>query len=148
MHKKPDYFLYRLVQAADQAGTLFQVTITAQGQLISGTLVSNERWFRHQAERLRNARVDGATASDAAALTEAMGSLFDTWADNVAAVNQERGLEEVLPDTDLDNGEPQYLHLAGARIFSGNTEYGFNNDQMALRIRLTDVTAWTLGAFT
>lgn len=112
------------------------VTLSVQGSLISGILIGRDAWFSAQASLLSRsgemgAAIGGALRDGVAAAEE------DAIADNEA--------NEAL---DLDH---YYVHLRNATIMSGSqpitSSDGPEGQGTLWRVRISEVSAWTMGNF-
>lgn len=113
----PDPLLVAFAQHASSTGGEWPLTLLVGGQLVSGVLVSEERWHAEMA-----AAFDDAPAS---AVVEGLGRQFREW--RAAAV-----LEGV------EAGEVDHLHLVGAQV-AGTARLG------RWRVRVSAVDGWRLG---
>ena len=146
-HDTTDHVLTHLVSLANGSDLGFSLTLTVDGQTITGRLISSKKWFEIQAERLREAT---------GAQEEQIGlhSIFESWADATGKYNAEvkqvqEALEDIeLPDryrSALDETETPigFIHLADARIDGAN---GFQPAAgMPWRGRLEHVSGWSIG---
>ncbi|MFF1275058.1 hypothetical protein ACFVZC_16820 [Streptomyces marokkonensis] len=145
--EEADYVLVQLVELANRSGLEFGVTVASNGQTITGTLISNQKWFEAQAEFVR-------TASGASSDEVGLHTVFESWRDvNREASAEDTKVHEALKDIELperfqkaiDEAEQRagYIHLSGARYVSSQ---GFMPAEGVLwRGRLDAVTGWSVG---
>lgn len=124
----PDPRLQRLLELWDRLDeeqgltNTLGVTVLVQGVTYSGLLIAGRVWARTMGDLLRNADQESSQMS-------ALGVFYD----EIALSYEQAG----APDESRD-----YLHLANAVIGLPN---GGTATQLMLRIRASDVSAWSVG---
>ncbi|NEA12774.1 hypothetical protein G3I27_32275 [Streptomyces sp. SID10692] len=142
-----DYVLAQLVRLVNRSDLQFGITIDANGSTITGTLISNEKWFDLQARAIK-------AASKAEGDEVGLHTVFERWqALNSEANAEDKRANDALKDLELPDrfqtaiGEAAervgYIHLQGARRV---TSLGLVPSEGALwRGRLEAVTSWSVG---
>ncbi|WP_405583930.1 hypothetical protein [Streptomyces sp. NBC_01092] len=143
----PDYALARLIDVVNGSSLELGITVTVSGSTITGTLISNTKWFDLQAESFKTAmKVEGDEIG--------LHSLFENWSRLTREAQEEEAkvreaIEGVeLPDRylraiDEEDSSVAFIHLADARIVHPQ---GFvPAEGAAWRGRLDEVSGWFLG---
>lgn len=143
----PDYVLARLVDLANSSSLELGITVTVSGSTITGTLISNRKWFDLQAASFKTGlQVEGDEIG--------VHSLFENWSRLTQETKEEEakvreaieGIE--LPDRylsaiDEEDSSVAFIHLADARIVHPQ---GFVPAEGApWRGRLDQISGWFAG---
>lgn len=107
----------------------FGITLSLQGQAISGLAISHDAWTRHFVDQLREA---------SSGLGDAMSTLFDNFnARNREVAARAESSEQLRPSR-------RFIHLRDATVFTGTTRLNVG----LTRVALDDVSGWSLGSLT
>ena len=120
-----DHILQILASSTAQEKLSPSLTLTVQGTVISGVLVSQKRWHELLVEE---------SQSSSPAALEFLEGMRDA---------MQRRWEEEAPSTDPD--AYGFLHLAQVRLL---TDQGMLGGQMLWRVRISEVSGWTFQQMT
>jgi len=120
-----DWLLQNLVSLAKRAASL-DVTLQTSGGIVSGSIVSGERYIEPLAERSRAAVHD-----DDGGMYEAIAKYFEDFA-------------EVVKADDEDSDGPYFIHLANATIATGSGQTPLSKGVL-WRGKLSDVAGFSFG---
>ncbi|MFE5626896.1 hypothetical protein ACFQ8S_33135 [Streptomyces virginiae] len=146
-HDTTDHVLAQLVRLANGSELGLSLTLTVNGQTITGRLISSKKWFEIQAESIRE-------ATNAKEGQIGLHTIFESWADAANTYNsEEKQVQEALDEVELPDryqkalGQAEipigFIHLAEARIDRAN---GFQPEAgMPWRGRLEQVSGWSIG---
>jgi hypothetical protein len=131
----PDRKLAELITLIDVSSLEITLTVTSNGQTVTGQAVAAHRWFEEQAARVKN--LSGAEGG--------LHELFELWQ------TQHREAAELIK-RDLDNEgssaaltqRTKHVHLQRARFVGGDGMLP-NSNGLLWRCQLSSVTGWALG---
>lgn len=110
----------------------FSISLLVGGNWLTGTVIDSRHWF----ERL-------ATEIDAAILDRSFGQIFRAVGQFVKPSDSE--IEAGFAEPRDEDSPPAFIHLADARLLVPNE--GFSPLSPTLvRVKVIDVTAWTLAS--
>lgn len=137
-HVVPDRLLLMLVNIVNDAGELeIGITLDVSGVIVSGLLISAQRYFE-----LLNEAVQTAGSPESAGLREALGDAFMAMAKSYRA--DEFTVETEAEQVALELVLTSYIHLRNAEVHAPG---GPGHLAPALwRGRLSQVSGWSLGA--
>jgi hypothetical protein len=125
-----DWLLAFLVGLANDAGVELDITVVADGAVISGRLVSMQRWLTLNADRFPAGEV-------AQVLSDHLRDI---------ALSVTPGKDDSDEEPEQTGVAPSYIHLTDARFVHGDGIVP-NDCSLLWRGRLSRVTGWSLGAF-
>ncbi|MFE3430004.1 hypothetical protein [Streptomyces sp. NPDC059171] len=142
-----DYVLTQLVELVNRSDAEFGMTVASNGLTVTGTLVSNRKWFDLQAQFLK-------AATSSADGEVGLHTIFEGWRDaNREITEEEKRIEETIEGLDLPERIQKaiaevtqrtgYIHLAKARYVS--TQGFVPTEGVLWRGRLDAVTGWSVG---
>lgn len=124
-----DWFLQNLVSIVNNSGIEFGVTLSVEGMVLSGTLVSGKKYFEIFAEQFANAYPGKADTKE---------EIREALAKN-AELYTEREEDESRPP-------PQFIHLEDCRHFSTSGHVLPGNQGFLWRGRINAVSGFSLGS--
>lgn len=122
-----DWLLTFLVGLANDAGIGVDITVVADGTVVSGRLVSMHDWLRMNADQFPD------------------GEVAQILADHLRQLAAEA--TPTSADSDDDDGQPSasYIHLADARYVDAQGAYP-GRGSLLWRGRLSGISGWSLGS--
>ncbi|WP_031165981.1 hypothetical protein [Streptosporangium roseum] len=134
---EPDWALQALVGAIDHTRTYNSITVTVNGTVITGVLISAEEYAANVAQQMRKAH--NIESKD----IKGIDALFDRIVEDAREKREQHEAAVEADDESLSSGPPHFLHLREAIPVTGSEvpqgEGGW------WRIRISDVSGWTLG---
>ena len=107
------------------------ITLSVSGGIMTGMLISGQKYFEQIADRMERAQHSKGTNATVVDIVEG-------W----RALARELGS---LPPAEEASQDSDYLHIEGAKIISGAKT--FPADGMLWRVRISDVSGWSIGAY-
>jgi hypothetical protein len=146
-HETTDHVLNQLVRLVNGGSFEFSITLTVNGQTVTGKLISSKKWFDLLAGRLRE-------TTQAEEGQVGLHSIFEGWASLTSEYNDElKRVQETLDGVELPDhymkavteaeAPTGFIHLEEARI-DGSGGYQ-PVEGMPWRGRLEHVSGWSLG---
>lgn len=128
-----DWFLQHLISLTNATtdGT-FPVTLSVNGMLVAGTLVSIHQYFREVAGPITGSVFSNEESAPAKAFHQDIAEMGPDPTTKPSAI----------PFTDLN-----YVHLKGAKFFTAGGQTMNVTSSVLWRGRLTEVTGWSFGKF-
>lgn len=131
-HNGVDWLLAHIVKLAD-AGLEMSMTISAEGQLLTGTLIGGRQYFEELSAAILSTRSS----------TPEQKAIIETLANGFGAFKAVYPEKEAAAD---DESKPSFLHLRGATPVL-NTD-SIRGAGALFRVQLAKISAFTLSATT
>lgn len=142
----PDYLLpenealrpYRIdvtltaLREVAESGSSVPVTLSISGSVVTGMLISGQRYFEQIADRMERAQPSKGA-------NEKVVEIVDGW--RMLA----KELASLTPHSEQARAAGDHLHVEGAKLISGART--FPAEGMLWRIRVSDVSGWSIGAY-
>ncbi|MGL3104607.1 hypothetical protein [Bradyrhizobium sp. BR 1432] len=127
-HEGVDWLLAWIINLAEQ-GCATSITVAAEGQLVTGTVIGGHEYFRTMAANMKNANVAGQNGQE---LREVLSNGMD-------------GFRQLYPGpgdlNDMFGSKPGYLHMKDTKFVVGNSLTGSG---ALWRIKLASISGFTL----
>ena len=138
--RNDDGFLRMLVRFCNETGAGIAITVHAGGTIVSGTLISDTKYYQLLAKRVRTALPSDESAEDFA-------GGVDQWARLIAGAGKEEPNGEKPADQKVKSTPgTSYLHLKDAAIGPSRAELS-PQQRVLWRGRLSSIDGWMLGSF-
>jgi hypothetical protein len=140
--RNDDGFIRMLVRFCNETGAGIAMTVHAGGTIVSGTLISDTKYYQLLAERVRTALPDDESAEDFA-------GGVDQWARLIAGEDgkeEANGEKEPADQKVKSIRRTSYLHLKDASIGPSLAEL-LPQERVLWRGRLGTIDGWMLGSF-
>lgn len=150
-----DWFLDQIVEWANRFGIEVGLTLSVNGMLVSGQMISGRNFFLELATEFRGDREEGSMIHTLAGLIERNKDVYEpfdlTLAEDKPADAQPSDTEVKADDNVDDDGDsapppPSYIHLRNAKIFTPGQSAIPGNRGMLWRGRISEISGFSIGS--